>query len=71
MKRILMVLFVIALMCTLASANGEEEKLKALYKTFHLNPYTVVVTCKDGMAPKVEDFNSTGAVFVTCRDGQK
>lgn len=63
-KRIKWALFVALMFGCAALAD---DKVKSLYKTFHLNPHTIVVTCKDGTAPKIENFNSTGSVFVTCR----
>ncbi len=53
-------------LCCASAALAEETKV--FYKTFHLNPYTVGVTCKDNSAPHIENYNSTGAVFVTCLD---
>ena len=67
MKRIAIAVIGMALLSTFAAAQtGSEEKLKALFKTYHLNPFTVVVTCKDSSKPKVEEFTTTHVVFVSC-----
>lgn len=65
-NRTKIVLFVV-LACA-SAALAAEEKAKSLYKTYHLNTHTVVVTCKDGAAPTIENYQSTGAIFVSCKD---